>query len=194
MRTFFLALAIILCFPAVSTAHKVNIFAYVDGDSIVTDSGYSRSRRVNGGTVKVFGPDGQELASGTTDAEGHLELPIPEEAKGGSMDLKLVLYAGEGHGAEWTVRASELGGTPEATAEPVITATETTAPANIDAEALAPLVQKAVDKALKRELAPVKSMLADLHDKGPGMSEIFGGIGWLVGLGGLFAYARSRRG
>lgn len=196
MRTFLLVLAVLICLPTAAMAHKVNIFAYVEGDTIVTESGYSRSKRVNEGTVKVLAPDGRELASGVTDSQGHLVLPIPEEARDGSMDLKLVLYSGEGHGAEWTVRASEISGVqPEP--EPAPEQAESMSPSGkdaISAKALQPMIEQAVDKALKRELAPVKRMLAEMHDAGPGMSEIFGGIGWLVGLGGLLAYARSRRG
>ena len=35
-----IAMAITLCLAATSRAHKVNLFAYVDGNSIVADSGY----------------------------------------------------------------------------------------------------------------------------------------------------------
>jgi nickel transport protein len=36
-------------------------------------------------------------------------------------------------------------------------------------------------------------MLLDDKEKGPGVAEIFGGIGWLVGVAGIAAYAKSRR-
>ena len=42
-----IAMALTLCLAAVSSAHRVNVFAYVDGNSVVTDSGYSRSKRVD---------------------------------------------------------------------------------------------------------------------------------------------------
>jgi nickel transport protein len=193
MRQFCLILALILCFPTLSSAHGVNIFAYVDGDRIVTDSGYSHSRRVNKGTVTVHAPDGRELLSGTTDETGHFAFPIPEEARDGSMDLKLVIHAGEGHQADWTVCASEIApqsaqaATETETDEPAPTQAQETVPARED-------VRRVVREELKKELAPVKAMLSQMHEQGPGLTEIFGGIGWLVGLGGLLAYARARRG
>lgn len=196
MRHFILALALTLCLPALAPAHGVNIFAYVDGDRIVTDSGYSRSNRVNKGTVTVHAPDGRELLSGTTDETGHFAFTIPKEARDGSMDLKLVIHAGEGHQADWTVRASEI--VPQAApsppeggndAAPSAKAERTGAPVPTEAD-----LRRMVREELRKELAPVKSMLSQMQDKGPGMKEIFGGIGWLVGLGGLLAYARSRRG
>jgi len=73
-----LALAATLCMAAVSEAHKVNIFAYVDGDRIVTDSGYSRTKRVYDGEVEVYdAASGALLLNGKTDTEARFPLVIP---------------------------------------------------------------------------------------------------------------------
>lgn len=192
MRLFFFMLSILTCLPSSAFAHKVNLFAYVDGNSIVTESGYSRTNRVNKGTVTMYAPDGTELDKGTTDEKGHLVFPIPEDARKG-MDLRLVLYAGEGHGAEWTIKASEISGIPESTPTSTSKIQSSTVAASAESTIPAAALEATVDKVIKRELAPVKVMLAEMHDTGPGMTEIFGGIGWLVGLAGLLAYARSRQ-
>lgn len=204
-------LTAILCLAPASHAHRVNIFAYVDGDTVVTDSGYSRTSRVMGGTVEVFdAATGLRLLSGTTDDTGHFTFPIPEPARAGTMDLRLLLTAGEGHQTEWTIKAEELaaaaspaGATAEtAAAQPTQSpppAPTQTAPrpalattGQPDQVAAAPLTAAQTEALLRRELAPVKQMLAELNQPGPGMTEIIGGIGYILGIFGIAAYMKSR--
>jgi len=188
------AMAFSLCLAAVSFAHKVNIFAYVDGDSVVTDSGYSRSRRVQDGTVEVYDAgSGNLLLSGTTDKTGRFAFQIPAEARTSGSDLRLLLKAGEGHQAEWVVKNSEFAaeGTEPA---PVVVASD----AGIGVENVAAPAKGAVDIAdveavVRRELAPVKHLLADLSQPGPSVTEIIGGIGYILGLFGIVAYMKSRK-
>lgn len=202
-------LTAILCLAPSSHAHRVNIFAYVDGDTVVTESGYSRTSRVMSGTIEVFdAATGQRLLSGTTDDTGHFAFPIPEQARAGTMDLRLLLSAGEGHQAEWTVKAEELAtaGTMAQTtaAQPTAPAPEQSAPqtealpllstkaGQQDQPAAAPLTSAQADAMLRRELAPIKQMLAELNQPGPGMTEIIGGIGYILGIFGIAAYMKSR--
>jgi len=49
-----------------------------------------------------------------------------------------------------------------------------------------------VEAIVKREVAPIKLMLAEMHDAGPSVAEILGGIGWIFGLFGVAAYMKSR--
>ena len=50
-----------------------------------------------------------------------------------------------------------------------------------------------VEQAVEVKIAPIRKMLVDEKEKGPGLAEIAGGIGWLVGIAGLLAYVRCRR-
>ena len=196
-----IALAASLCLAAVSSAHKVNVFAYVDGDSIYSESGYSRSRRVNKGVVEVHdAASGKLLLTGTTDEEGRYSFAIPAEAREGKMDLLLVLKAGEGHQAEWTVKYDEFGAGGDAPAEAETPATaESAAPAAAapaapaTTAAAAPVDTAAIKAVVHSELAPVKQMLAEMYDSGPGVTEILGGIGYIFGLFGVAAYMKSRK-
>ena len=49
-----------------------------------------------------------------------------------------------------------------------------------------------VEAALEKKLAPIQRHL-EQQDQGPALKDIFGGIGYIVGLVGLVAYLRSRR-
>jgi nickel transport protein len=203
-----LALAATLCLAAVSEAHKVNIFAYVDGDRIVTDSGYSRTKRVYDGEVEVYdAATGTMLLSGETDTEGKFAFIIPEVAREKKMDLRLLLKAGQGHQAEWTVGYEEFADAPRpvsdmvveehpATGAPATTATpepSAAAPAASAAPASGGLSADQVEAIVRREVEPIKRMLAEMHDSGPTIADIFGGIGWIFGLFGVAAYMKSRR-
>lgn len=55
-------------------------------------------------------------------------------------------------------------------------------------------VQRIDVAALDAKLAPLKRDLAAQRNAGPGLTEIIGGIGWLLGLAGMGLYFRGRRG
>ena len=40
--------------------------------------------------------------------------------------------------------------------------------------------------------APLRAMLVGEKEKGPGLTEIVGGLGWLVGLAGIAAYFAAK--
>ena len=46
---------------------------------------------------------------------------------------------------------------------------------------------------LDAHLSPLRRQLAEMRSEEPGLREIVGGMGWLLGLGGLGLYFRSRR-
>ncbi len=116
------ALACVLAISAVPAwAHRVNIFAYVEGDKIMVDCSYSKSKRVNHGAITVKdAKTGAVLITGETDEQGRFSFTVPEEAKARRADLVIHLTAGEGHDNEWEVKADEyLSQGAEAAAAPV---------------------------------------------------------------------------
>ncbi|WP_243544068.1 hypothetical protein [Pseudodesulfovibrio tunisiensis] len=187
-------IALSLALPQNGLAHKVNIFAYVDGDSVVTDSGYSRSRRVHDGIVEVHDAATDNLLlSGNTDNEGRFTFAIPAQAREGRMDLRLLLRAGAGHQAEWVVKYAEYGDSPADASGGNASVAAPTVGGDAEVQAASTELEALVARAVHREMEPVKHMLAEMNQSGPGVSEIVGGIGWIMGLFGILAYARSRR-
>ena len=55
-------------------------------------------------------------------------------------------------------------------------------------------VQSIVNASLDAKLGPIRKELAEMRVARPGFTEIFGGIGWLVGLAGVALYFKGRRG
>jgi len=87
----------------VADAHRVNLFAWVEGDTVHVESKFSGGKKVKAGKVIVTDPQGNELVKGTTDEKGEYAFKIPQKT-----DLTIVLIAGTGHRAEWTIAASEI--------------------------------------------------------------------------------------
>ena len=84
-------------------AHRVNLFAWIEGDTVYVESKFSSSRRVNKGKIIVMDPEGTQLLTGTTNENGEFSFKIPKKT-----ELKIVLEAGTGHRAEWTIPLAEI--------------------------------------------------------------------------------------
>ncbi len=103
---FFLLLVscFVLILTAAADAHRVNLFAWIEGDTVYVESKFGSGRRVNAGKITVFDSGGNELLSGMTNENGEFSFKVPKKT-----DLKIVLNAGEGHRAEWSIPATEIG-------------------------------------------------------------------------------------
>ena len=183
-------------------AHRAMIFAWVDGDTIHTQCKLSGGKKVKGGNVIVFDPEGTLLLEGKTDENGMFSFRIPQRT-----ELKIVLKASMGHQAEWTIRSEEFMTTESEnnTSETVKTAsveknfdskgveTNEKASEHINPGLEKEEIQKIIDASLDRKLAPVMDMMTKTYDQGPGLTEIMGGIGYIIGLVGIALYFSNRR-
>jgi nickel transport protein len=187
--------------PSQVWAHGVYIFGWAEGDRICTDSYFSRSNKVQGGLVRIKGSEGQILDEGETDERGGVCFPRPQ-APG---DYLLEVEAGEGHRAEFTLRAEDLPPLePKSAAEstPTPTPEPTERPLGVegalDAASLIPVTEEKlralIQEELRAQLSPINRALAENRKPDtPGFREIFGGLGWLVGVFGLSAWLWGRR-
>ena len=200
MRALFLLLAVSLLTDSTCLAHRVNVFAYVEGGEIAVECSYSKSKPVNRGAIEVLDQaSGQVLLQGTTDEEGRFRFPVPEAARASGNGLRIVLKAGEGHQNDWVVDAAEyMGATPATEPKPVggpdaradgipDVATKAEAGGVTRAD-----VEEIVNTALDAKLAPIKRAVLERPADGPGLQEIVGGIGWIFGLVGVAAYFKGR--
>ncbi|MCC8189336.1 MAG: hypothetical protein LIP77_01695, partial [Planctomycetes bacterium] len=168
-------------------AHRVYVFAYVDGDAIQVEGSFSRIQKVRHGAVVVTdGETGAVLLEGVTDDQGRFRFRPPADFLATGHGLHIRLDAGEGHVATWKMPAADL-----AALTPVATTTDHTDPVgpNIDPQALEALVGRVLDA----KLAPLREALARVEDPEPGVREIVGGLGWIVGMLGLATYLKYRR-
>ena len=177
-------------------AHKVTVFAWAEGDRIFTESKFSGGKMVNAGKVEVFDGSGNLLLDGQTDDNGEFDFKAPA-----ITDLKIVLTAGMGHQNSWLISAAELGGgeptpvvSPEPDSEPAVLETlrEKVTPAAVPG-LTAREIEAIISRQLEQKIKPLTRMVAASQEKGPTLSDIFGGIGYIIGLVGLGAYVRYRK-
>jgi nickel transport protein len=86
-------------------AHKINIFAWVEGETVHTESYFPDGRVVQNGTVSVYDSKDSILLKGVTDQEGLFSFPVPKRD-----DLTIVLDTSMGHNAIYHLSAEELSG------------------------------------------------------------------------------------
>jgi nickel transport protein len=55
------------------------------------------------------------------------------------------------------------------------------------------MLEEVVNQALERQLAPVKEMLTELTIHRTSLTDIIGGIGYILGFFGFWAYFQSKR-
>lgn len=183
-------------------AHRVNVYAWVDGDTIYVESKFAGGRTVKSGKIVVKDPQGVDLLSGLTNDEGEFSFKIPKRT-----DLKIVLHAGQGHQGEWTIRAAEMedlpsGAAPDTGAEKtrpseqknaVSKTTVNTGTATPDTDRKTTDLEAVIESVLDRKLKPITRMLADMQQEGSFVRDIFAGIGYIFGLVGIVAYVQSRK-
>ncbi len=192
----------LLALPASVSAHKVTIFAWVDGDTVHTQSKFSGGKRVKDAPVFVYDPKDVLLLDGKTDKNGMFSFKIPQKTS-----LKIVLKASMAHLAVWKMPVEELGGTePEnaAKTDPLQDSLKTS-PDSVDIEPHKKVlgsstvalgkrdIEEIIDAALDKKLAPITDILADFTQRGPGITEIMGGIGYIFGLVGIALYFANRK-
>jgi len=175
-------------------AHKVNVFAWVEGDTVYVESKFSGGKRVKGGMITVSDLQGNQFLDGKTNEKGEFSFKVPKKTT-----LKIVLVAGMGHRGEWTIPVEEIEAVSVIeTRESVQRETAENEPKSIMQSIPAPKpcsdeIQLVVEKVLDKKLKPVMKLLAECREQGPTFHDIFGGIGYIFGLVGLATYIHYRR-
>lgn len=173
-------------------AHKVTIFAWVEGDTVHAESKFSGGRVAKQARIEVYDRTGALLLEGRTDDEGRFVFKAPKQE-----ELRIVLVAGAGHRNEWVVKAEEFADRVRPVADD-----DTLLPNQTEPVADTPLagridvsredLQTMIEGALDKQLQPVLRRLQQM-DEGPRLADIIGGIGYILGLVGLGAYIHFRR-
>ena len=164
-------------------AHKVMIFAWVEGDTVFTESKFSGGKKAINASVELFDKDGKKLLEGKTDNKGEFSFKIPKVS-----DLRIVLNAAMGHKAEWTVPESEIR-EAGAIAEKK-SAVEPSGPTTVGLSKEE--VRKIVEDSLDKKLRPIVRMITESKNTKPSLTEIIGGIGYIFGLMGVALYFKNR--
>ena len=194
-----------ICSVNSASAHKVTVFAWVEGDTVYTESKFSGGKKVKNAIVEVYNAGGIKLLEGKTNDLGEFSFRPPKRTQ-----MKIVLLAGMGHRAEWTVYETEFedDSIEQLSVKPGDrrTASNTAAVEKKTPEPEKPIrpetsslsitdIQVAMENALDKKLTPVLHGLNDLriHHRGPTLTDILSGIGYILGLMGIGAYVYYRK-
>ncbi len=177
-------------------AHKVNIFAYAENGKVFTESYFSDGKGAMNSMVEVFdGRNKKSLLTGKTNKNGEFSFKIPQ-----ATDLRIVITASMGHKNEYILSEDEvkaaLGKTKTANnlaskstkREEKQTSLKATTP--IDSSKLETIVERAIEK----KISPIMKKLMKMEEQmsKPSISEILGGIGYILGLMGVVIYFKYR--
>lgn len=180
-------LALLLLIPAsVVFAHKVNIFAYQEADTVYTESYFSDGTKVKDGIVEVYDRQGTKLLEGKTDENGEFDFKLLKKD-----DLKIVLLTSLGHKNSYTLSVDEL---------PDIIASEKPQGPELKkfkAKEVTPVdleqIKRIIDTSLDEKLKPIMRELAKAQQKGVSFTQVIGGIGYIFGLMGIILYFLSKK-
>lgn len=198
------ALLFLIIMTEYAFAHRVTVFAWVEGDTVYTESKFSGGRKAKNAPIEVFDSQGRKLLEGKTDENGEFSFKAPKKT-----EMNIVLVAGMGHKGEWTISVDEFeeensgnsqnpasqdikATPPDTVNEPESMPDETTVTSPcLTSEDVQDVVEKILDKKFKPVLTKLNKSLDPGH--GPSISDIFGGIGYIFGLVGVGAYFNYRK-
>lgn len=171
-------------------AHKVNVFAYLEGNQVYVQGYFMDGKKAKNSTVIVYGKKGERLSEGVTNEAGEYVFPVSA-----NEGIRVVLNAGQGHQAEYTFSADELAGGGAAlagSAAEVSPATETKDVVVNQSATGGDDMAAVVRHAVQAGILPLAREIDELKER-RSFSDILGGIGFIVGILGLFAYVKSRK-
>jgi nickel transport protein len=189
----FLSITMILfIWAGVASAHKLSVFAYIENNTLVGEAYFNDGAPVRHSAIHVSDTENNLIAEGTTDEKGQFSIPID------ITDLQSLLVSvngGMGHMGQTVVTidtAEPDKATEKAEKETNSNATESSnSTISLSEENISALMQEIVQK----EMAPLRNELFLLRKEisKPKLSEIIGGIGYIVGLVGVALWVGGRK-
>lgn len=192
--------ATLACLTVAAEAHRLKLFATVE-DGVVHGYGFFiGGGRPGEAQLRIRNAAGVDLFRGPTGPDGSFTFK-PAVAS----DLILTIDAGDGHVAETRIAADRFpeGGSfdavgaakaaGEAPATPPAAGVGGPSPVAVQSpEDLARLIDRSVDVAVSRQLQPLLEAYAQADGRAR-FTDVVSGIAMIIGLAGLFLWARSRR-
>jgi len=185
-----LLLAIVLGLLSIqpALAHKLKVFATVEGEAVTGYAFFIGGGRAQGAKWRAVEGDDMPLGEGRTDAEGRFSLVPPQPV---TAEIRITVDTEEGHIASATLPVTRFGGTVAETPDAAITtaaaAAEDTAPAPTSEET-ARLVEAAVQRQVEPLLERIEAMDSRLR-----YTDMLSGLFLIAGLAGMALWALGRK-
>lgn len=158
-----LGLLLLACWVPLVFAHGLNLSLQAAADGVVGQAFYADGSPARNEAVTLFGADaGKPLAEASTDAQGRFRLPLTVAGT-----YRVVVDGDEGHRAEAAIVWAPVMAAPTAESAAALAA------------------------AVRAEVAPLREDIARLQAR-VRLADLVGGIGFVVGLFGAYAWWRAR--
>lgn len=177
-----------LCYPEAVHAHRLNVFAWQNDHNVIVESNFGENRPARNADVKVTVPDsGEIILTGKTDKKGIFSFPVPA-----AHIVDITVSAGQGHQNVWRLESSAP---TLPTSQPM---RDTLEKRRTEARDLTVTVSTPELRNIIREELQTMTALQSLNQMPkpktePGFTEIVGGIGWIIGIAGIFFWFRAYR-
>lgn len=184
------------------SAHKVSIFAWVEDDTVFTESYFPDGTLVCNGKISVYDSSDTLVVNGQTDTQGEFSFKVPKVD-----EFTIVLDASMGHRATFILAADEISATyggPTAAREDS-GGSEIGGVSGVEPEGRDSLytqyeegitlddIRRVVEEEVSRQVKPLYKNIAELQKKERiSVQEVFAGIGYILGLMGLVMYFKSK--
>ena len=191
MRRICLALLLALMFASPAAAHKLKVFAAVEGNTVSGYAFFIGGGRAQDTPWSAQDEAGRALGSGRTSGEGEFRFAVPEPI---TSDITITVDTQEGHIATRTLKSARFGVTEPAT-EPA--GAETTAQAEPKPSFETPVSPDAdttarIEAAVQRQITPLLERIEEM-DARLRFTDVISGIFLIIGLAGIGLWARGRR-
>ena len=183
---FVLFCALVVTTASLVLAHKVNIFAYREGEMVYTESYFPDGKKVKDGIVEVYDSQGNKLLEGKTNENGHFNFKLLKKD-----NLRIILSASMGHKNTYTLSADKISDSVKTreSQDKQLEESKTKEVLTIDLNQ----IKKIIDTSLDEKLKPIMRELAKTQQKTVSITEIIGGIGYIFGVMGIILYFASKK-
>jgi len=174
--------------PRQAAAHKLRLFVWGSNDIISVESGLSGGRHLVSCRVTVQNTATDDIIiEGVTNSKGSFSFPIPPTIRKKPVDMLIAAFTDEGHRAEWLLKKNEYGfGQAAQTVDSSNAKIDSLPVTGNKLESISrDELKEIIAEVLEKKLAPMRQQIAHISEKKTSIQDIFGGIGYLVGLAGL---------
>ncbi len=187
-----MVLTLFLLCPVPALAHKLYVFAQVEGNSIQGRAYFPGDVPAQESVVIARDPSGRELGRTTTDNEGKFTFPAREH-----VDYCLTAETPDGHRATYTVRAAELPDNLPGSASTTASGAEVVSQETNHSGMPATSAGKE-NEPVGGQLSELRKQIQELRrqiyesDQRLRFRDFLGGIGFILGLAGVAFYMKAR--
>ena len=99
-----LCLVAVFCLPPALMAHKLTVFAWVEGDTVMVEGTLPKGKHPKQGVLRVYDGNDRLLLKTQIQSDGTASFPLRNWESG----LKIVIDIGEGHQSYWILTPFDI--------------------------------------------------------------------------------------